>query len=158
VGVVNVANGGAHAVFLKADGTLWSMGNGSSGQLLDGTVIMRPASMQVAAGVGAIAAGGLHTVVVKNDGSLVTAGDGGWGELGGGASQPSPSPAVSSGCGGLLAFSGVHLKPRVIETSVGKDGISKSRSYRNVGPEGTSPEWSQATRVCRNVGPEAKRR
>ncbi|MBI4883248.1 MAG: hypothetical protein HY826_04255, partial [Actinobacteria bacterium] len=85
-GVAAIAAGAFHSLALKGDGTLWTFGWNSSGQLgtavNSGTTTPNPTPTQVMTGVAAIAAGGGHSLAVKNDGSLWTFGDNRYGQLG----------------------------------------------------------------------------
>ena len=46
-GVLSLSAGYSHTVYLKSDGTVWSAGKNSSGQLGDGTTINRYNPVQV---------------------------------------------------------------------------------------------------------------
>jgi alpha-tubulin suppressor-like RCC1 family protein len=72
-------------LFLKTDGSVWGMGDNSSGQLGDGTLtqVNRPKQL-VAGGVVAIAARSGHSLLLKEDGSLWAMGNNAHGELGDG--------------------------------------------------------------------------
>jgi alpha-tubulin suppressor-like RCC1 family protein len=97
---VQVASGVNHSVFLKSDGSLWSMGDNYYGQLGDGTITQRDTPVQIASnGVTAIAAGNYHSLFIKNDGSLWVMGTSFDGELGIGIYGDSitPSQIVTSG-------------------------------------------------------------
>jgi alpha-tubulin suppressor-like RCC1 family protein len=67
-----IAARGTHTVALKADGTVWTWGTNSYGELGDGTTDTRVSPVQVPSltGVAAIAAGANHTLAVKGDGTL----------------------------------------------------------------------------------------
>jgi alpha-tubulin suppressor-like RCC1 family protein len=81
--VTKITGGEYHSLFLKSDGSLWSMGTNQYGQLGDGTYnnTNRPEQI-VATNVTAIAAGGSHSLFLKSDGSLWAMGDNQSGELG----------------------------------------------------------------------------
>ncbi|KPA16408.1 hypothetical protein MHK_003370, partial [Candidatus Magnetomorum sp. HK-1] len=81
---VSIAAGYGHSVALKKDGTVWTWGFNSSGQLGDGTENNRnqPAIVPGLANIIAIAAGDYHTVALKNDGTVWTWGDNPFGQLG----------------------------------------------------------------------------
>ncbi|HEY3857566.1 MAG TPA: hypothetical protein VGO67_24555 [Verrucomicrobiae bacterium] len=87
-GVTAVAAGDFHSLFLKNDGSLWAMGENSSGQLGDGTYSdTNQPEMIVPTGVVAIAAGGGHSLFIKKDGSLWAMGSDSFGQLGDGSTD-----------------------------------------------------------------------
>ena len=67
-----ITAGRAHTLSLKSDGTLWSWGDNISGQLGDGTTIIKTTPKQIgtATNWSAISAGGDHTLALKSDGTL----------------------------------------------------------------------------------------
>jgi hypothetical protein len=104
-GVVQAAAGLQHSLFLKADGTLWTVGRGDSGQLGDGTVynsgnLARSTPAQVATNVVQISGGIRDSWFAKADGTLWAMGDNFAGQLGDGTTTNRFSPVqVSSGLG-----------------------------------------------------------
>jgi alpha-tubulin suppressor-like RCC1 family protein len=88
--VTAVAAGDQHSLLIKSDGSLWGMGNDSSGALGDGgsSWTNRPEKI-VPSGVTAVAAAWFHSLFVKSDGSLWAMGDNYYGQLG--------TPNVSTG-------------------------------------------------------------
>ena len=105
-GVVAIAGGYAHSLFLKSDGSLWGMGANGYDQLGDGTFndANRPEEI-VSSGVVAIAGGGGHSLFLKSDGSLWAMGYNAYGPLGDGFTNrtsslpeqivPSPQPLLT---------------------------------------------------------------
>ncbi len=83
--VTAIAAGNEHSLFIKDDGSLWTMGNNTFGQLGNGTFTKtnRPV-LVVASGVTAVAAGYQHSLFLKNDGSLWGMGLNSSGQLGDG--------------------------------------------------------------------------
>ena len=92
-GVAAVAAGQGHSLFVKTDGTLWSMGRNDEGQLGDGTTTQRNLPVQIASGVVAAAAGQVHSLFVKGDGTLWAMGYNAQGQLGDGTTTRRLSPA-----------------------------------------------------------------
>src|SRR6476620_4214429 len=82
--VLAVSGGDRFTAMLKADGTVWTWGWNSFGQLGDGTFTDRSTPVQVVGlrNVVAIAARDYHTLAIKSDGSVWAWGSGGNGELG----------------------------------------------------------------------------
>ncbi len=113
-GVVQVASGGyysyasagGHSLALKSDGTVWAWGNGSWGQLGDGTIEAGGKSVPVQAlnltGVVHIAAGGLHSLAVKFDGTVWAWGLNDYGALGDGTATNRKAPVQVSGITGVV--------------------------------------------------------
>jgi alpha-tubulin suppressor-like RCC1 family protein len=80
-----VAGGGFHTAAIKTDGTLWTWGLNSYGQLGDNTIITRSTPVTTFAGGTnwkQVACGRLHTAAVKTDGTLWTWGLNSYGQLG----------------------------------------------------------------------------
>src|ERR1035437_9691276 len=97
--VTKIAAGYYHSVFLKSDGSVWTMG-GNSGLWGDSanTTTNRPRQVLIS-GVTAIAAGSRYNLLLKNDGSLWVLGNGDCGQLGDGhynSFSPSPMQIVAS--------------------------------------------------------------
>jgi alpha-tubulin suppressor-like RCC1 family protein len=86
--VTKIAAGDMHSLFLKSDGSLWSMGSDQYGQLGDGNATTYKTNlpeMIVASGVTTIAVGGFQSLFIKGDGSLWAMGNNDFGgELGDG--------------------------------------------------------------------------
>ena len=107
-GIVAVSAGGAHALALKNDGTVWAWGENAWGTLGNGTTLSRTVPSQVSglSGVIGIAAGQAHSLAVRTDGSVWAWGDNQWGQLGNGtttpAGTPNPLPVQVSGVAGAV--------------------------------------------------------
>lgn len=82
----------SYSLALKADGSLWTWGTNSFGQLGDGTYSERPLPQKIMDGVVAIDANGGSSFAVKADGSLWSWGRNSFGELGNGAYTDSNVP------------------------------------------------------------------
>jgi alpha-tubulin suppressor-like RCC1 family protein len=110
--VTNIAQGcnAAHTLFLKSDGSLWGMGQNTSGQLGDGTSnwyynqTNQPDEI-VASNVVAVAAGADHSLFLKSDGSLWAMGYNIAGQLGDGTNNGTnrPEEIVASGVTAIAA-------------------------------------------------------
>ena len=76
-GIVDIAAGSNHSVFLKSDGSIWCAGNNGFGQLGDGTISNRTKAVKLPAypNISIITAGAARTFAVKSDGSIIA-----WGE------------------------------------------------------------------------------
>jgi len=90
-----LAAGTQHTVALGADGSLWSWGSNSSGQLGDGTSTDNPNPVQENTGAtdwAAVAAGTDHTAALKADGTLWAWGGNSNGQLGDGTTSARFTP------------------------------------------------------------------
>jgi alpha-tubulin suppressor-like RCC1 family protein len=92
------AGGENHSVILKSDGTVWSVGLNSSGQLGDSSNTQRATPVQVSSlsDVVAIAAGGNHSMAITSTGALYLWGANGNGQLGNASTTSSNYPVQSS--------------------------------------------------------------
>ena len=108
--IIEITHGVLHSLFLRADGSLWSMGSNSHGQLGDGTTTDRSTPVKIVdSDVVRISAGRRHSLFLKSNGSLWGMGSNTCGELGinlaggsnssfdSGIDQKSPVEIVSSG-------------------------------------------------------------
>ncbi|REE98420.1 S8 family serine peptidase [Thermomonospora umbrina] len=94
-----LAAGSAHALAVKADGTVWAWGENSAGQLGDGTTTNRSLPVQVSglSGMTAVAADDFWSLALKSDGTLWAWGDGLAGQLGNGDQENRMTPVQVSG-------------------------------------------------------------
>ncbi|MEW6330692.1 MAG: DUF5050 domain-containing protein [Pseudomonadota bacterium] len=111
----SIAGGSEFTLAIKNDGTVWTWGNNSSGQLGDGTTSNRFTPVQVAGltGVKAVAAGGDndpanqgHGIALKNDGTVWTWGRNVEGQLGDGSFSNRNAPVQVSGLTGVTSIAG----------------------------------------------------
>ena len=79
-----ISAGEFHTAVILQDGTLWTWGYNSVGQLGDGTTVTRFAPVKVMDDVISVSAGASHTVALKADGSLWAWGSNLFGQLGDG--------------------------------------------------------------------------
>ncbi|MBS0630964.1 MAG: immunoglobulin domain-containing protein [Verrucomicrobia bacterium] len=93
-GIIQVATGSQHSLFIRADGALWAMGANNQGQLGTGSNDEKDAPVQVDTGVVAVAASSNVSVFIKTDGSLYGMGWGRLGQLGRGVIFRSFSPEI----------------------------------------------------------------
>jgi alpha-tubulin suppressor-like RCC1 family protein len=130
-----VVAGDNHTVALKSDGTLWSWGDNSQGQLGDGTQIDRlsPVAVSGLTNVAAVAAGALHTLAVKRDGSVWSWGNNAAGELGDGTTTRRLTPVQVSGLTDVIAVAAGSSHSLALKTdgSVWSWGSNASRQLGN---------------------------
>ncbi len=93
-GIVAIAAGSAHTAALMNDGTVWTWGNNSNGQLGIGNTQQSLVAVQVSGMTNAmaVAAGSLHTLVMENDDSVWGWGSNGNGQLGDGTTTDRLTP------------------------------------------------------------------
>lgn len=104
----SVAVGSSYALALQDDGTVWSIGYNSTGQLGNGTidqnyvkVIKRISGLS---NVKAISAGAYHSFALKNDGTVWTWGFNDKGQLGIGSTTTQAAPVQVSGLSNITAI------------------------------------------------------
>lgn len=106
---INAVNG-EHSHFIKSDGSLWSMGQNSSGQLGDGSNTDRLTPVQIATGVAQVTAGTDFTFILKPDGTLLATGANDYGKLGDGTTTSRNNPiTVATGVAAVAAGSSHSL-------------------------------------------------
>jgi alpha-tubulin suppressor-like RCC1 family protein len=113
--IVAVSGGYDHYLALKSDGTVWSWGYNSSGELGDNTTQIRYSPVQVRGpggtgyltGVTAIAAGWYHSLALKNDGTVWGWGDNSSYQLGDNTWSDRYTPIQVLGPGGTGTLSGI---------------------------------------------------
>ena len=107
-GVVAIAAGFDHALLLKSDGSVLSMGDNAAGQLGDGSTADRswPAPVQGLRDVIQVAAGSAHSLALRRDGRVLAWGRNQYGNLGAGASDTMPhtSPQEVPGVERVIAL------------------------------------------------------
>lgn len=90
--VQTISTGYNHTAVIKTDGSLWTWGENSAGQLGDGTKIDRKTMFKVMDNVATVSVGGSYTAAIKTDGSLWTWGNNGDGQLGDGTNTDRYKP------------------------------------------------------------------
>jgi alpha-tubulin suppressor-like RCC1 family protein len=117
-GITAITAGSTHSLALKSDGTVYSWGVNSFGQLGNGTTTnsRTPVKVKSLTNVVAIASGWEHNLALTTDGTVYTWGANGYGQLGIGTTHYSTVPAEVRGLGKVTAIGagGAHalaLKP-----------------------------------------------
>ena len=90
--VVSASAGGAHAMAITSDGTLWGWGENTAGQVGEGSNSYRTSPVEILDDVIAVSAGGRHTLAITSDGTLWGWGQNGVGQLGDGTNENRNSP------------------------------------------------------------------
>ena len=88
--ITQIAVGWNHVVALDSNGTVWTWGENTHGQIGDGTTTHRnaPYHLPGLSDVVAVSAGDGHTEVVRSDGTVWTWGDNRYAQLGDGTTSP----------------------------------------------------------------------
>lgn len=87
-----ISVGGLHTAVITLDGSLWTWGENSCGQLGNGTNKDSKYPIAVMDNVASVSAGGYHTAAIISDGSLWTWGSNSHGKLGNGTTVDSKTP------------------------------------------------------------------
>jgi alpha-tubulin suppressor-like RCC1 family protein len=119
-----VAAGSNHSLVLKSDGTVWSFGTNSSGQLGSNGGTVNPVPVQVMSGASAVAAGGSHSLVLKSDGTVWSFGNNSDRQLGanGGNLPANPVPVQVMSGASAVAAGGRHSLVLTSDGTVWKFG------------------------------------
>jgi len=93
-GILNIALAANHSIALNTDGTIWSWGNNSRGQLGDGTTTSKtsPVKIQSDTNFIAVTTGFEHVMAIQNNGTLWAWGYNNNGQLGNGTNTNSSTP------------------------------------------------------------------
>ena len=151
--VVAVAAGQDHSLFLKTDGTLWSMGYNAFGQLGNGESggnwAYTPVAVMGGTNVLAMAAGYNHSLFLKSDGTLWAMGDNTFGELGDGTETQRNTPVsvpgllvatVKSGCSAQHTLAvGLSVAPAITSQPVSESVSGGSKVTFTVTAGGIGP-------------------
>ena len=101
--VVAIAAGEGHTLVLKKDGSLWSWGSNSNGQLGSGSKVAKsvtPVQVSGLTTITAIASGGFHNLALRRDGTVWAWGSNCDGQLGNGTNKDSSLPVQINGFSG----------------------------------------------------------
>ncbi len=103
-GIVQVAGGLFHSLFVKSDGTVWSCGRNSLGNLGDGTNTDKTTPVQVLGLTNVIqaAGGGEHSLFLKSDSTVWACGNNSSGQLGDNSNINRNTPVQVSGLSGVI--------------------------------------------------------
>lgn len=147
-----VSTGQFHSAVLTPEGTVWSWGNNTQGELGDGTFNPRtvPGIVNGVTGVMAIAVGDGHTLALRSDGQVWAWGKNGSGQLGDTTTTVRSVPIIVSGLTGVVAVAaGANFSVAV--KSDGTVWAWGSNSNGQIG-DGTTTQRNQPTQVSGLTG------
>ena len=147
-----ISAGGFHTAAIKTDGTLWTWGQGTDGQLGDNTTTGKVTPVTTFAGGTnwkQVSSGGYHCAAIKTDGTLWTWGRGGDGQLGDNTTTRKSTP-VTTFAGGTnwKQVSSGHFHTAAIKT----DGTLWTWGRGIEGQLGTNDVTSKVTPVTTFAG------
>jgi alpha-tubulin suppressor-like RCC1 family protein len=159
-----VSAGRRHVVGIRADGSLWAWGAGSSGQIGDGGFTSRSAPVQIGSATDwqRVAAGSATSFAIKADGSLWAWGQNSFGELGDGTTAARTVP-VRVGTGtdwASVAADGTHTYATRTDGSLwvwGRgepylgDGSAAGTTYSVPTRIGTRTDWAAVSTSIGNA-------
>jgi RHS repeat-associated protein len=100
-----IAAGASHSLAVKSDGTVWTWGLNSSGQLGNGNTTTQKSPVKVTgiANGSAVAGGGSHSLALRSDGTVSAWGANASGQLGNGTTTNSSTPVAVSSLSNAIA-------------------------------------------------------
>lgn len=101
-----IEGGLAHTLALRQDGSVWSWGANSKGQLGDGTIVDRklPAKIAGLTNITKLSGGGSHSLALRSDGTVWAWGDNSLGQLGDGTTDDRHVPVQVQGLTNVVAI------------------------------------------------------
>ncbi|MEK7453235.1 MAG: fibronectin type III domain-containing protein, partial [Patescibacteria group bacterium] len=137
-----------YSLALKSDGTVWSWGLNSFGQLGDNTTTNRytPVQTLTITGITAISAGAEHSLALKSDGTVWSWGRNSNGELGDGTGSNRLTPVQVSSLTGVIAISGGYRHSLALKSD-GTVWAWGDNLYGQLG-DGTITDRNTAVQVC----------
>ena len=139
----------AHSLALKSDGTVWSWGDNSNGQLGDGTTTQKLTPVQVTGltdAIGIAAAGARfagHSLALTVDGSVWAWGDNNLGQLGDGTTTDRLTPVQVQGLADVIIVSASVARSMALRS----DGTVWAWGQNNVGQLGDGTTIGRVTPV-----------
>ena len=153
-----VAGGYQHTAAIKTDGTLWTWGQNSNGQLGDNTIINRSTPITTFAGgtnwKQVSCGGGSHTAAIKTDGTLWTWGRNSYGNLGDNTATNRTTP-VTTFAGGTnwkqVASGSLHIAAIKTDGTLWTWGLNGIPGI-NIGALGNNTQTNRSTPVTTFAG------
>jgi hypothetical protein len=146
-----IAGGALHTVVVKPDGTVWTFGLNTNGQLGDGTTTQKRVPVQVngVSSVVAVAAGSVHTLALTSGGNVYAWGGNGSGQLGDGSTTQRNSP-VLIGINSVVAIAAGEFHSVALRSN--GDVYTWGRNSNGQLALGTTTQANSPTLVLSGVG------
>ena len=143
--VPSIVAGRLHTVALRGDGTVWTWGDNSNGELGDGTGVSRltPTLVSGLSLVRAVAAKDLYTVALKADGTVWAWGYNSSGQLGDGTKTQRLAPVQVSGLNDVTAITAGYYHTLAVRA----DGTVWAWGNNSNGQLGDGTTWPETTPV-----------
>jgi Alpha-tubulin suppressor and related RCC1 domain-containing proteins len=143
--VVQLSVGDHHTMALKENGTVWTWGYNSDGQLGNGTTTSSTIPGQVLGltGIVFVAAGGYHSLAVKSDGTAWGWGRNNNGHLGDGSATNRTTPVQVIGLAGVTSVAAGYDNSLVVKS----DGTVWAWGYNGYGQLGDGTTKTRKTPV-----------
>lgn len=132
--VIGAAGGSYHSMALTSDGTVWTWGDNSDGELGNGNTTNSnvPVHLSSINSISAISGGDLHSLALRYDGTVWAWGLGAYGELGTGNTVSSSVPVQVPGLSGVVAIAAAGLTSLALKA----DGTVWAWGYNAYGQVG----------------------
>ena len=133
-------------IALKSNGTIWTWGSNSSGQLGDGTIANKSSPVSIIGGFtdwNSISAGGSHALATKTNGTLWAWGSGANGRLGNGTANRCSPVSVVGGFTDWCRISAGSTHSSAIRTN----GTAWAWGYNDLGQLGDNTTLSKASPI-----------
>ncbi|MBI2806017.1 MAG: Ig-like domain-containing protein [Planctomycetes bacterium] len=144
-GIIDIADGNSHALFLRSDGTVWASGSNAFGELGDGTFTEHSAPAPVAGltNVVAIAAGVETSLALRSNGTVWAWGRNLYGQLGDGTTVNRNTPVQVGVITNVVAIAthGYH------SLALLSNGTVWAWGYNNSGELGDGTSTNRSTPV-----------
>lgn len=146
-GIIAIAAGEKHSLFLKNDGTVWATGYNGYGQLGDNTTVAKNTPFQIPglSNIVAIGAGDMHSLFVQAGGSVMACGRNFYGQVGDGTNLNNrlTPVSVSSTLTNVIAVDGGYGYSMFLRS----DGTVYSCGFNSVGQLGDGTNTDKSTPV-----------
>ncbi|MGH7493184.1 MAG: T9SS type A sorting domain-containing protein [bacterium] len=143
--IIDVTTGFQHAIALNSDGTVWTWGDNTYGQLGDGSTTDRYTPVQISglANIIAIAGGKEYSLAVKSDGTIWAWGRNHVGQLGDNSTTDRINPVQVSGLTNAVAVAAGHYASYAVKS----DGSIWAWGYNAYGQLGDGTSSNRLTAV-----------